>query len=93
MHAFKPHPLDASLPETHTSKVQPPDSVAAKKKVVSATHKAMKKVNGTLTCQPGIQNVRLKTRGLHFTGSNAGIISTLVKKLDVPTCSMVIEVP
>ena len=47
MQACKPHPPDASLPETHTSEVQPPDSVAAKEKVVSATHKAIKEVNGT----------------------------------------------
>ena len=82
MQACKPHPLDTSLPEAHTSEVQPPDSIAAKK-VVSATRKAIKRVNGT--CQLGIQNLRLKTRGLHFTGSNAGIISTLVKKLNAPT--------
>ena len=84
MQACKPHPLDASLPETHTSEVQPPDSVAAKEKVVSATHKAIKRVNDTLTCQLGIQNVRWKTRSLHFTASSAGIIS-LLKTLVAPT--------
>ena len=87
MQACKPHPLDASLPEAHTSEVQQPDSVAVKQKVVSATHKAVKEVNDTLTCQLGTQNVRWKARGLHFsnfTASNAGIIS-LLKKLVAPT--------
>lgn len=84
--ACKPHPPEACLPETHTSEqpletrpleIHPPDSVAVKKKVVSATHKAIKRVNYT-------QSTNSIARGRYFTGSSAGMVPTL-EELNVPT--------
>lgn len=79
--ACKPHPPEACLPETHTSEqpleTRPPDSVAVKKKVVSATHKAIKRVNYT-------QSANSIARGHYFTGSSAGMVPIL-EELNVPT--------
>lgn len=78
--ACKPHPPDACLQETHTPEIQPPethppDSVAAKKKVVSATHKAIKRVNYTQKCN---------SQGPLFHRFKCRIVPTL-EELNVPT--------
>ena len=67
MQACKPHPLDASLPETPISEVQPPDSVTAKQKVVSATHKAIQRVNGTY-----LVNLVSRQSGGSWSGGSLG---------------------